>query len=140
MLRIAKAIEKCLFRSKWKPTEGALEELETKIAVRIGNPIGHPDYGQPELDADGFPAEEEKWSVDPLTGMWRAPREPVPEPDSVYFWHSGMRKPRSTFSAEWNLRLDEPNVDSWQCPYCNSLHSLTEYRCTNCGAVRTREY
>jgi len=132
MSGIARAIEKYLFRSKRKSTEDTLEELETKIAVRIGNPIGHPDYGQPELDADGFPAEEEKWVFDSLTGTWIAPREPVPEPEDVYFWHAGMHKPRPTF--------DEQETDSWQCPYCSGLHPLTEYKCSNCGAVRIKEY
>lgn len=132
MSRIAKAIEKCLFESKWKPTEDALEELET---------IDHSDYGQPELDADGFLAEEEKWVFDSLTGTWIAPMEPVlyPEPDNVYFY-SG-KSPVSTFDNLEPYSIGyKQDTDNWQCPYCNSLHSLTKYRCANCGAVRIGEY
>jgi len=116
MAGIARAIEKCLFKKQ-------------------AESISHLDYGQPELDADGFPAEEQKLSVDPLTGMWIAPKGSVPEPESYYFYDSGWAKgchyPEEQVSWE--------TVD-WQCSYCGSLHPLTEYRCANCGAVRTREY
>lgn len=83
---------------------------------------------------------QEPWSVDPLTGMLIAPREPSPEfDDSPYFWCPGMPMPEPT-SAEWNLGLDGQLDNNWQCPYCNGLHPLTKYTCPNCGAARIKEY
>ena len=65
--------------------------------------------------------------------------DPCPS-ENVYFWCSGMHKPRPTPSAKWNFGLDEQKSVSWECPYCNSLHPLTEYKCANCGAARIKEY
>jgi len=56
------------------------------------------------------------------------------DPVNAYFWYPSMH------TAEWNLGLDEQKSVSWECPYCNSLHPLTEYKCGNCGAVRIKEY